>query len=236
MPILLGVRPGGRDGFAVAAIFTEGRLPGRLILSDTLSGVRAVLDRILGVIGEWGELTAAAIDAPLSWSGSPTGRREGDELLQNLVPDWVPKNWFPSPNAMQGAVAIQGPALAWAMAAEAKQKNLPTHEIYETHPRASLARTLRTEREAILAYRDRDIPTADRTAHVRRILGCLLDAGVLVIETSTPETPVELEATVCAVTAMAVAFPNAGFAVHELGGGEIRPVGRRQIIVLGGLP
>ncbi len=237
MPILLGIRPGGRDGFAVVGLYTPtGKLPGRLISSESLSGVRAVLDSILGLVGEWGELNAAAIDAPLTWSGTPTGRRRADALLQGEVPSWAPNSWFRSPNAVPGAIAVQGPALAWALAVEAKRGNLPRHDIYECHPRASLARTTRDMREAVLGYRNSKLPAKTRRAHLDRLVGRFVDAGVLMIETEPPTTAPELEAMICAITAHGIAFPDTGYVTHLIAGGEIRPVGRRMIAVLDGLP
>ena len=45
-----------------------------------------------------------------------------------------------------------------------------------------------------------------------------------------------VHALTCAVTAMAVAFPETGLITHEIPGGEIRPVGKRSLVILGGLP
>jgi len=237
MPILIGIRPGGRDGFAVAALYTPtGGLPGRLVLSATMSGVRAVLDQIMGLVGEWGELNAAAIDAPLTWSGSTTGRRRADTQLHEQMPSWAPKSWFPSPNSVPGAVAVQGPALAWVLAMEAKRGSLPLHELYEVHPRASLARALRDERDAILGYRNAKLGAAARAAHVQRLVRRFGDAGLVMWETDPPDSAAGLDALVGAVTAHGIAFPTTGYVTHLLGAAEIRPVGKRLIAVLDGLP
>lgn len=236
MAILLGVRPGGRDGFAVSALFWTGRLPGRLIASHSFSGVRSVLHNILGIVGEWGALDAVAIDAPLTWSGSENGERPADAALRDLTPPWVPRTWFRPPNALPGAVAIQGPALAWVLALEAKRGNLPPHTVVETHSRGSLSRIARDLPASVVGYRDRALDEAARQTHRLSLVNRFVDAGIVSLEIPPPQTPEELESLVCAVTAMAVAFPECGLTVHELEGGDIRPVGTRSVALLSALP
>jgi len=236
MAILMGVHPGGRGGFAVCGIFWTGRLPGRVIVSRALSGVQAVLNEIIGVAGEWGELDTMAIDAPLSWSPTPTGRRSADDELAKRVPAWAPKSWFRPPNALSGAVAVQGPALTWALAREGKLGTLPMPAIYETHPRCSMARTLRDMRVAILGYYARSLDETQRRAHVASLVRRLIDAGIITLEVEAPATAEELEALVAAITALAITYPATGLVTHEIEGGPIRPVGSRTIAVLDALP
>jgi predicted nuclease with RNAse H fold len=236
MAILLGVRPGGRDGFAVSALYWAGALPSRLILARSFSGVDAVRHAIMGVVGEWGEMTAAAIDAPLTWSGSANGERAADEALRQSVPAWAPRTWFRSPNALPGAVGIQGPALAWSLALEAKRDMLPEHRIFETHARASLARLGRDLSTAVRGYRDKKVPEAARARHRHRIIERLADTGVVQVEAEPPDSAEQVEALICAVTALAYCFPETGVLVHEIEGGEIRPVGKRPVVILSALP
>ncbi|MCB0063664.1 MAG: DUF429 domain-containing protein [Caldilineaceae bacterium] len=236
MAILVGMHPGGRNSFAISALFWTGRLPALLIGSRAYSGVNAVLYDIMSVFGEWGELTAAAIASPLTWSGTPDGRRDCDRALKELVPAWAPSNWLRAPNVLPGSVGIQGPALAWSLAVEAKQGNLPKHQIYETHPRLSLGRFARDLREPLCGYRQRSITKDERTKYVTRLVDRLVDPGIIRIETDTPQIPEELEALVCATTALAVAFPQCGLITREMSGGDIRPVGRRSVILLEALP
>lgn len=235
MPILLGIRPGGRDGFAVVALFWTGRPPVQMIAAHTLSGVQAVTNEIMGVVGEWGELTAATVDAPLTWSGTPTGRREADDKLRALVPSWVPKTWFRSPNALPGAVAVQGPAVTWALAVEAKRGNIPVHKLLECHSRASLARTVPELKASVLGYRSPKLSRGTRQRHVERLLRHLSESGNVKFEVNPPKNAEELEALVCAMTALAIAFPESGLVAHEVPGSEIRPVGRRNIAILDAL-
>lgn len=236
MAILLGARPGGRGGFAVSALFWTGRLPARLIHSRSVSGVQAVLEEIMGVVGEWGELTVAAIDAPLTWSGSENGERAVDVALRKLAPSWAPRGWFRAPNALPGAVAIQGPALAWALAVEAKRGLLPEHRIVETHPRASLARTLRDLRQPVLDYRDKKVSEERRRQALEQIVTRFVDAGVIAKEVEGPHSPEELEGLVCAIVALAVGVESTGLVSRELEGAEIRPVGTRPVVLLEALP
>jgi predicted nuclease with RNAse H fold len=205
-------------------------------MARAFSGVHAVLNEVMGVVGEWGELSAAAIDAPLTWAGTPTGVRHADELLQKRVPDWVPATWFRPPNALPGAVAIQGPALTWAMKVETKLGNLPEHDIYETHPRASLSRTARDLKASILGYRNRDLKDATRRKHIATLVERFVDSGNVALEAPAPTIAEELEALVSALTALGVTYPQSGLVTHVVGGGPIRPVGTRQIAILDALP
>lgn len=236
MAILLGVRPGGRNSFAVAALFWTGRLPGRLVLIKSHSGVQAVLNTIIGLVGEWGELTTVAVDAPLSWTGSATGWRPCDEAIRQLVPAGLPRTWVRSPNALPGAVGIQGTALTWTLALEAKEGNIPLHTAVETNARISMARCLRQAHGAISAYRHRATKAPARSLHVQSLTSQLVDAGTIVLEGSPPRSVEELDAVVSAVVAMAVAFPECGLVTHSFAGGNIRPVGSRSVVVLDALP
>ncbi len=236
MAILLGVRPGGRNSFAVAALYWNGKLPGRLVMMQSHSGVQAVLDGIIGLVGEWGDLTTISIDAPLSWTGSATGWRPCDEAIRQMLPLGAPRNWVRSPNALPGAVGIQGPALTWALAVEAKAGNIPKHTTVETHARVGMARALRQARVDVLNYRQRALKTAERLTHIERLTHQFIDAGTIALEGSAPQTPEELDALVSAIVSMALAFPHTGLVTHAYAGGAIRPVGSRQVVLLDALP
>lgn len=235
MAIVLGIRPGGRYSFAVAALYWTGKLPGKLVAIRSHSGVQAVLDDLMGIVGEWGELTAAAVDAPLTWNGSPTGWRKCDDKLREMLPEWAPKSWIRSPNAMPGAVGIQGPALTWSMALEKRHGNLPEYRLFESHPRLSMARAFRDAKKQLIGYRQSKTPAEEKRAHIDYLLDRFVDAGALSIETDRPSSVEELEATVCAITAMGDAFDASGIVTHRIEGGVIRPVGRRDIVILSGL-
>ncbi len=236
MPILIGAHPGGRNSFAVTALFWTGRLPCMVVGVRSYSGVDAVCKDIMGVFGEWGEMTAAGIDAPLTWSGTPNGWRACDLALKELTPEWAPKTWNRAPNALPGTVGVQGPALTWAMAAEAKRGTLPEHQVYETNPRLSLARINPDNRAAVLGYRKRETAAPARKKHVEKLAERFSDAGVVKYEVNPPATADELDALVSAVSALAVAFPECGVLARTLEGGEIRPVGKRSLVILDGLP
>ncbi|MEO0811332.1 MAG: DUF429 domain-containing protein, partial [Myxococcota bacterium] len=172
------------------------------------SGTEDVLADIVGSAGEWGGLAAVAIDAPLTWSGGESGWRDCDTQMRESAPDWLPKTWIRSPNALTGAVAIQGPALAWSLAQEIKGELLPRHPVVETHPRLGLAHV--APRDAVLAYRDQKLDAQRRADALSQLVRCFVDAGVVQLETDAPRNHAELDALVAAVVALGCAFPESG--------------------------
>lgn len=236
MAILIGVDPGGRNSFAVSALFWSGRLPAMHIGCRSYSGVDAVLRDISSVFGEWGELSAVAISAPLTWSGAPSGWRDCDLALRDRLPSWAPATWLRAPNTQPGAVVVQGPALAWALAREIKGGVLPSHPVVETHPLVSLARTMPDLKDSILGYRRRNVAARSRQKHTRRLIDRFVDAGIMKLESDVPTTAAELHASVAAIVALGCAFPDSGLVTHESKGGEIRPVGMRKLVILDALP
>lgn len=237
MSVLIGVHPGGRMKFAVSALFWSGKLPVSVFRARSYSGVDDVLADIVGVQGEWGSLAGIAIDAPLTWSGAPSGWRACDLELRKNMPSWVPKTWIRPPTTIPGAISVQGPALGWALAQEIRNGQLPEHSLVETNPRLSLASIASDLREAVLGYRGRDVSDEQVDAHIKRLVGRLEEAGIVRIEeASAPKTPDELDALACAVVALGRAFPDSGLVLGEWQGGEIRPIGRRQVAILRGLP
>jgi hypothetical protein len=236
MPILIGAHPGGKNSFAVCALFWPGKLPAMLVGVRSYSGVDAVLKDIVGVFGEWGDLTAAGIAAPLSWSGTPNGWRECDLELKKLVPEWAPKSWSRSPNALPGTIGVQGPALTWGMAYETKRGLLPEHKVFECVPRVSLSRIAPEERAAVVGYRNKDVGGAAKKKHVEKLVERFVDSGVVKLEVNAPVIPEELDALVAAVSVLAVTHDETGILTRTLDGGEIRPVGKRQLVILDALP
>ncbi len=236
MPIVFGVNPGGKSNFALATLFWSGQLPASLIATRSLSGVDEALYDIIGVVGEWGELSAVAIDAPLSWGGSPSGWRRSDRLLQKRLPEWAPRTWHRAPNSLPGSVSVQGPALTWGLASEIKAGQLPHHTVLETNARVALALVAPDQKEHLLAAYSSRTEAAERKRHVQEVVGHFVDAGLLRIEAEEPCTAEELDAFACAMTALAVAVPETGLVTHELAGGDIRPVGKRPLVILEALP
>jgi hypothetical protein len=236
MSVLIGVHPGGRMKFAVCALFWSGKLPVSVFRARSYSGVDDVLADIVGVQGEWGSLAGIAIDAPLTWSGAPSGWRACDLALRNGLPSWVPKTWIRPPTTIPGAISVQGPALGWALAQEIKNGQLPEHGLVETNPRLSLACIASDLRDAVLGYRSRDISDDEVAAHIKRLVGRLEETGIIRIDAEPPSTPDELDALACAVVALARAYPDSGLLLGEWQGGDIRPIGRRPVAILRGLP
>ena len=111
MSVYVGVHPGGRSSFAVCALFWQGRLPAWLFTYRVYSSVQEVLNDIVGVFGEWGDITGVAVDAPLTWAGSIGGKRDNDKQLRALLPDWVPATWVRAPNSQVGAATMVYPFL-----------------------------------------------------------------------------------------------------------------------------
>ncbi|HET6346464.1 MAG TPA: DUF429 domain-containing protein [Myxococcota bacterium] len=236
MAILVGVQPGGKGNFAVTALYWSGNLPAIVFRARSYSGVDEVLGDIMGTTGEWGNLTMVAIAAPLTWSGSPSGWRRCDRAMMKALPSWAPKTWLRAPNSLPGAVSVQGPALTWAMAKEAKVGQLPAHGVVETHPRISLANIAGDLQGAVLDYRRRDTSSDARQAHVETLLKRLTEPGLLRIDADSPRGPDELDALVCAMVALGVAVPDAGLVIQEHPGGDIRPVGKRSVMLLSAFP
>lgn len=232
--VLIGVHPGGRLKFAVCALYWNGKLPVSVFRARSYSGVDDVLADIVGVQGEWGALSGIAIDAPLTWSGAPSGWRACDLELRKHLPSWVPKTWIKAPTTIPGAIAVQGPALGWTLAQEIKLGTLPEHGLVETNPRISLAAVASDLKESVLAYRGRD--TAAVPDAIRRLVGRFEETGVARIDEEPPKTADELDAFVCSLVALGRAHPESGLVLSDYQGGEIRPLGRRQVAILKGLP
>lgn len=236
MSVLIGVHPGGKAKFAVCGLFWNGKLPATVFHSRSHSGVDDVLSDIVGMVGEWSSLDAIAIDAPLSWSGSPSGWRGCDLQVRRSLPAWLPKVWVRPPNTLPGAIAVQGPALTWALAREVKLGQIPEHTVVETNPRLSLAYAVSDLRHAVLGYRARGESEAAVAGHIADLTRRFVDTGVVRVETDPPRTPEELDALVCALVALAKHEPDSGLLIGEWMGGDIRPVGRRQVAILRALP
>lgn len=105
----LGYDPGGRGKFGAAALRQDG---------NSLSLVSAMKVDSVSEAKEFAQTlekrpSAAAIDAPLTWSMAPSGFRSVDLLLRSLYPD--DQNKVMATNSLYGAVAVQGPALAIAL-------------------------------------------------------------------------------------------------------------------------
>jgi predicted nuclease with RNAse H fold len=236
MAILVGVQPGGKGNFAVTALYWSGKLPAIVFRARSYFGVDEVLADIMGTTGEWGSLTMVAIAAPLSWSGTPSGWRRCDRAMVKGLPAWAPKTWLRAPNSLPGAVSVQGPALTWAMAKEAKLGQLPEHGVVETHPRVCLSHIASDLQAAVLDYRRRDISAEARQGHVEALLKRLTEPGMLRIDADSPRGPDELDALVCAMVALGVAVPDSGLVIQEHAGGDIRPVGKRSVMLLTAFP
>ena len=236
MSILVGVSPGGQGHFAVCSLFWPGKLPALLIRSRVYSGVDAALDDIVGVCGEWGELGAVVINAPLSWSGSPGGWRPADKLLARIAAPWMPRSWFRAPNAMPGAIAVQGAALAWVLSQEIKSGHLPSHRLLETHGRLALARIADDLRSELMTYRDRRHPAETRKRAAATLAERCVDTGLIRLETEPPTASDEVDALAACVVGLGANYPETGLMIEELAPGDIRPVGRRPIAVLQALP
>ncbi|MEM6533985.1 MAG: DUF429 domain-containing protein [Myxococcota bacterium] len=236
MAVVIGAHPGGKSRYTVCGLFYSGSLPALMFRLRSYSGTDEVLGDIVGTFGEWGELAAVAIDAPLTWSGTASGWRACDlELKQKLDP-WIPKTWVRPPNALAGAVGVQGPALAWTLAQEIKSGQLPKHTLVETNPRLCLARIATEKREAILQYRNSKASAAERNGAVHALLGLLVESGVVQLEDTPPRDTAQLDALVSALVALGTAHPESGLIVNSVEGGEIVPVGRRPFNLLTALP
>lgn len=236
MSVYIGVHPGGRSSFAVCSLFWQGRLPAWLFRYRVYSSVQEVLNDIIGVHGEWGEISGVAVDAPLTWAPTPGGVRQSDIMLRALLPPWVPATWVRAPNSRVGAATIQGPALIWAMAREAKLGTLPLPAFVEAHPRASLARIAGDLKTPVLGYRNRKLTKATRAKHVSALVDRLVDPGMIKLEVGRPTTADELDALVCALTALGCGAPESGLVTRELPSDDIRPVGKRSLLIIDALP
>lgn len=236
MGVVMGAHPGGRRKFAVSALFYAESLPALMFRSQAYSGTDEVLTDIIGTYGEWGELAAVAIDAPLTWSGAPGGWRPCDLEMRDALPAWSPKSWIRAPSTVAGAVGVQGPALAWRLAQEVNNELLPSHRIVETHPRLGLARIAPDLRSAILGYREVKRKAADRRGDIESILTRMTETGLIRLEAEPPSTSAELEALICALVALAIAYPESGLVVQHLPGGEICPVGEHAVSLLCRVP
>jgi hypothetical protein len=231
--LVFGVTPGARGGMALASLFWQGKSPASLIVMASVGTIDEALGRIIGTTGEWGELNAVAIAAPLTWAGTPKGTRPVDIELRKKLPKWAPRTWVRPPLALPSPIVVQGIALTWALASEIRHEQLPKHAVVECHPRLILTRLWPDAKEAILGYAGKG-PAIEHW--VERLVAAFTDSGLVRIESEPPKTPVELEAMVAAVTALAIAVPDAGLVVHELAGGDVRPVGKRPVALLEALP
>lgn len=236
MAIMVGVQPGGKGNFAVCSLYWTGKLPAIVFESRSYAGVDEVLVDIMGVSGEWGNLTQAAVAAPLTWSGSPSGWRKCDKALRREIPGWAPETWLRAPNSLSGAFTVQGPALVWAMAKEAKLNQLPPHGVVETHPRLCLAHIASDLSAAVLGYRDKELTAPQRAAHVKTLLQRVTEPGIVRIDAEPPQSSDELDALICAMVALGVAVPECGLVLNEIPGGDIRPVGKRTVNILQAFP
>jgi hypothetical protein len=233
MALVFGASPGARGGLGLAAIYWSGRPPASLIMATRLGTADEALGRLVGTVGEWGELSAVAVAAPLTWSGGPRGRRAVDAALRKRLPSWAPRTWVRPPLAMPSAVVLQGAALTWGLANEIREGLLPHHTVIEAHPRLALARVFADRRDSVLgSLAAKDSPEM----HVGALVTALAEAGVLRLEAEAPRTSIELEAVVAALAALGVAVPDAGLVTQELSGGEVRPLGKRPVVLLEALP
>ncbi len=187
MSVLIGVHPGGKAKFAVCALFWSGKPPVSVFRARSYSGVDDVLADIVGVHGEWGSLAGVAIDAPLTWSGAPSGWRSCDLALRQSLPSWVPKTWIRPPTTLPGAIAVQGPALGWALAQEIKSGALPEISLVETHPRLSLACVANDMQPDVLGYRGRDASPEQVATHIQRLANRFEETGVARIDQEPPK-------------------------------------------------
>ena len=236
MGTVIGVSPGGRGKFAVAAMYWPGRFPALAVGTSSHSGVDAVLNEVVGVSGEWGGLTYATIAAPLTWSGSPSGWRKCDKRLKKMLPPWVPSTWLRAPNALPGAVSVQGAALTWRLAKEIKAGILPSHGVAETHALVSWASIGRDLSDMVLDYR-RGTQTPERRHDCQRaLLARLVEPGMIRLEGAEPHNADELDALLSALVSLGLGFPDCGLVVKTMVGGDIRPVGQRNVAVLQALP
>jgi hypothetical protein len=234
MALVFGVAPSVRGGLALGALYWQGKAPASLIVAVSVPSVDEALSRIVGTTGEWGELQAVGIASPLTWSGSPAGVRHVDKALKKRLPKWAPRTWVRGPLNTPSSTTIQGPALTWGLATEIRHGQLPHHAVIECSPKLSLTRLLPDSQEALLGYAGR---SAGAAQHVRTLLTSFVSTGILRLETEpAPTTAFELDALVCALTSLGVAAPDSGIVTHELQGGDLRPVGKRPVVVLEALP
>lgn len=236
MALVFGVSPSRKGSLGFCALYWQARLPASLIQIGPAATVDETRARLVGLVGEWGELAAVAVASPLTWSGTSRGVRAVDVLLRRRLPAWAPKTWVRSPLTLPSPVAIQGPALAWWLADEIRHNQLPRHALVESQPRVSLVQLWPDRQVAVLGYAAPKATETVRRRHIAELFAAFVDAGIVRPEVDGPQTPVDLEALVSALTALGVAAPESGLVVHELRGGEIRPIGRRPVVVLAGLP
>jgi len=236
MSLFIGVSPAARGGLSLATLFWNGQWPVSLLSVQRLGSVEDTVNRIVGMVGEWGELSAVGIDAPLTWSGAAGGWREVDGLVRKRLPPWAPRGWVRPPLALPSSVTVQGVALAWSLASEIRQGQLPRHSVIETRSRVSLAQLVPDLSLALTRYASPRVAAPTRQAHVTKIVERFVDAGLVRLELGDAIDGPGLEALIGGLTALGVAIPDAGLVVHELGGGSIRPVGRRPVALLVALP
>jgi len=231
MSIFFGATPGRKGQFGVAALYFKDQLPASVLRLRAVACVDDALREIIAVAGEWSEMSAVGVAAPLSWDGSARGLRPCDHEILERLPTWAPRPWVRSAVALPGAVALQGPALAWALANEIKSGQLPKHAVFETLPRASLALLAPEHKSDLLLLSGRPTPAAHAKA-VARLLARLTDSNIVRFDVPPPTTLFALEAVVSALIALAVTSPALGLVTRELDGGNLRPLGARPVVLL----
>lgn len=120
----LGYDPVGKGRFAAVAL----REVGHSVDQVRGSIVSSVSEALAFATDLGGRVVAAAIDAPLTWSTRPGGWRRVDEELRRRHRRHQGK--VVAPNSLMGAVAVQGPALAMALA-----ERFTDIVISEAHPK-----------------------------------------------------------------------------------------------------
>ncbi|MBN1960914.1 MAG: DUF429 domain-containing protein [Deltaproteobacteria bacterium] len=234
MGVVFGIRPAPRVGISVVSLYWQAKLPAMSILATTVPSVTSAMSQIIGTVGEWGELSAIAIAAPLTWSGAKHGRRAIDNVLRQNLPRWASRTWVRLPLAQSSAVTVQGTAIALSLANEIRQGQLPHHAVVECNPRYSLAYLWPDFSQSVLEYLR---GTKEDQNHIEKLLQQFHDAGVVRYEEDhRPQNAGELEAFAAALTALGVAEPQMGLVVQQHAGGDIRPVGKRVVATLLALP
>lgn len=234
--MVLGIIPGRKGKFALCALFHKPDSPPSVVNMTSLTSVEHALQTVVGVVGEWTELSATVIAAPLSWSAACDGWRGCDLSLRKRMPAWVPRAWVRAPNAVLGTVSMQGPALALAMANEIRIGQLPRHRLLETNPRVSLALALPDAQNDIRACFAQAGSLDASAAAAKRICARLIDKRLLAFDVPQPTSPHEIEAIVAALTGLAHVSPDFGLPTAHWAGGDLRPLGKRPLVVLDAIP
>ncbi len=104
-PLVLGIQPGGRGRFGVAARQRSGGSE-----SDVVKSVDEAVAWFRACVGEGDAPDAAGIAAPLFWETGAGGARRGDAWLRRARPE-LARSIRPL-NATMGATVVQGMAIA----------------------------------------------------------------------------------------------------------------------------